>query len=161
MASFDWNEQAVRRLREMWTDIENSASVIGRDLGVSRSAVIGKAHRLGLPAREPVKRKDVQKAVEVLTSVSRCRAQTVKPACPPVIEVPAPVLRADGTPVTLLNVTDGECHWPLGAGADGQLCGHEVARGCYCAVHAAIAFEPRPVRRDLDRKLGIPSGVAA
>jgi hypothetical protein len=51
-----WTEERVDQLTQLW--IEGlSASEIGRRLEVSKNAVIGKAHRLGLPSRpSPIKR---------------------------------------------------------------------------------------------------------
>lgn len=51
-----WTEERVDQLTQLW--IEGlSASEIGRRLQVSKNAVIGKAHRLGLPSRpSPIKR---------------------------------------------------------------------------------------------------------
>jgi GcrA cell cycle regulator len=51
-----WSDATVVHLRQLWgTDL--SATKIGRKLGVSKSAVISKAHRLDLPARRsPIKR---------------------------------------------------------------------------------------------------------
>jgi GcrA cell cycle regulator len=51
-----WTEEAIARLRVLW-DRGVSASVIGRDLNMSRNAVIGKAHRIGLTGRpSPIRR---------------------------------------------------------------------------------------------------------
>ena len=51
MASdFDWTADAVARLRAFWQD-EHSTAEIGRRMGISKNAVVGKAHRLGLPPR--------------------------------------------------------------------------------------------------------------
>ena len=51
-----WTDERIERLKSMWTN-GSTASQIAEDLGgVSRNAVIGKAHRLGLEARpSPVK----------------------------------------------------------------------------------------------------------
>lgn len=46
-----WTEDRIARLRAMWAE-DRPASEIADELGgISRNAVIGKAHRLGLPAR--------------------------------------------------------------------------------------------------------------
>lgn len=46
----DWREDDIERLRVLW-DEGHSTAEIGRRLGVSKNAVVGKAHRLDLPAR--------------------------------------------------------------------------------------------------------------
>lgn len=56
-----WTANKVAYLKARWGTC--SASEIGRVLRVSRNAVIGKAHRLGLPAKEPCGRKLTPKDV--------------------------------------------------------------------------------------------------
>ena len=52
-----WNEENIRELRRLW-DAGYSASAIGKQIGITKNAVIGKAHRLGLKSRpSPIKRK--------------------------------------------------------------------------------------------------------
>src|SRR5258707_15855415 len=52
----EWAEETIVRLRTLW-DEGLSTAEIGRRLGVSKNAVVGKAHRLDLPARpSPVRR---------------------------------------------------------------------------------------------------------
>jgi GcrA cell cycle regulator len=51
-----WDSETESRLRVLWAE-GHSASEIGRRLGVSKDAVIGKSHRLGLSGRpSPIKR---------------------------------------------------------------------------------------------------------
>lgn len=51
-----WPEDLVARLRELW-DEGHSAAEIGRRIGMSKNAVVSKAHRLDLPERpSPIKR---------------------------------------------------------------------------------------------------------
>jgi GcrA cell cycle regulator len=73
-----WTDERIDRLKELWTQ-GNTASQIAEELGgVSRNAVIGKAHRLGLQARpSPVKAND------------SAAAAVAPPAAPPE-EAPAP-----------------------------------------------------------------------
>ena len=52
----EWADEVIIRLRELW-DEGHSTAEIGRRLGVSKNAVVGKAHRLDLPARpSPIRR---------------------------------------------------------------------------------------------------------
>ncbi len=52
----EWTEEIIARLRALW-DEGHSTAEIGRRLGVSKNAVVGKAHRLALPPRpSPIRR---------------------------------------------------------------------------------------------------------
>ena len=52
----DWTEETIVRLRGLWAEGHSTAE-IGRRLGVTKNAVVGKAHRLDLPARpSPIRR---------------------------------------------------------------------------------------------------------
>jgi hypothetical protein len=58
---FDWNPDTVARLRSLWAEGLSTAE-IGRRMGVSKNAVVGKSHRLNLPARpSPIRRDGVRK----------------------------------------------------------------------------------------------------
>lgn len=46
----EWTDETISRLRVLWTEGHSTAE-IGRRLGVSKNAVVGKAHRLDLAAR--------------------------------------------------------------------------------------------------------------
>ena len=52
----DWTDETIARLRALW-DEGHSTAEIGRRLGITKNAVVGKAHRLNLPARpSPIRR---------------------------------------------------------------------------------------------------------
>jgi GcrA cell cycle regulator len=57
-----WDEETIRQLRDLWTQGLSTAA-IGRKLGVSKNAIVGKAHRLDLDARPSPIRRDVVKPV--------------------------------------------------------------------------------------------------
>ena len=50
MSHGEWTDATVTRLRQLWADGYSTVG-IGRHLGVSKNAVVGKAHRLDLPGR--------------------------------------------------------------------------------------------------------------
>ena len=51
----DWNDEAIARLRQLWQDGHSTAE-IGRRMGITKNAVVGKAHRLALvPRPSPIR----------------------------------------------------------------------------------------------------------
>jgi GcrA cell cycle regulator len=84
-----WTEERIGTLTKMWEG-GATASQIAEELGgVSRNAVIGKAHRLGLKARpSPVKAKEKKKPAP------RKQVEAVPPAARPVARKPAPAREA-------------------------------------------------------------------
>ncbi|MBO42905.1 MAG: global cell cycle regulator GcrA-like protein [Rhodospirillaceae bacterium] len=57
----EWTEARVDQLKQLWSDGLTASQIAEKLGGVSRNAVIGKAHRLGLSSRpSPIKRKTIQ-----------------------------------------------------------------------------------------------------
>ena len=88
----EWSEQTIVRLRELW-DEGHSTAEIGRRLGISKNAVVGKAHRLDLPARPSPIRRDCGERPEPRRVISR---RAAGPTLPPLsstaaVVVPAPI----------------------------------------------------------------------
>lgn len=92
----DWNEDAIARLRALW-DEGLSTAEIGRRLGITKNAVVGKAHRLTLPARPSPIRRSAAGVAPRRPAVRRVVGPTLSPAPkvpePPVVRAPpqAPV----------------------------------------------------------------------
>jgi len=93
-----WTEERIERLKKMWHD-GATASQIADDLGgVSRNAVIGKAHRLGLEQRpspvKPGEEKDAKKAAPAAAApkaaAPRAEVHKAAPAAPAAAAPEAP-----------------------------------------------------------------------
>lgn len=160
MSSSDWTDDRVETLTQLWTD-GASASQIARSLGgVTRNAVIGKIHRLGLSGRRPPSAPGARRAKPKAERRLGWPALAAPPArsaaavgAPPSEPVPRPP--EIGT-ATVLSVRYGQCRWPIGDPlAEGFcLCGRGAERGAYCAGHAALAYRPTP-RDHLLRLAGV------
>lgn len=89
-----WNEERIATLTKMWEGGATASQIADELGGVSRNAVIGKAHRLGLKSRpSPVKANDAKAA-----PAAKAEAPA-KPAAPkPVKAKPAPVVEAAPEP---------------------------------------------------------------
>lgn len=164
-----WTDERIEQLKKLW-DQGLSASVIGKQLGVSKNAVVGKAHRLKLPARPSPIRKGARPPVRrmaVLAKPLPAPAQ-IEPAAPeprqpavrleppraaPAAERPryeaglAPAVerRGGGFKAAPRRASGGSrsCLWPIGdPGTPGfHFCGAEAVPGkSYCAEHCAKAY---------------------
>ncbi len=165
-----WTEERVAELKKLWAE-GHSASQIAKRLGnVTRNAVIGKVHRLGLSGRatpsRPVKRPPrlarpkPQHVARQAGTASSAPAQSApqEAAPPPVIrEVNVePQRLPNGEMVTVLTVKDTMCKWPVGDPADPAFgfCGHPTHDGApYCTEHARLAFQPARKRERKAREL--------
>ena len=75
----EWNEDVIGRLRELWTEGHSTAE-IGRRLGVSKNAIVGKAHRLDLTARpSPIRREGSEPSAERRAVPRRVEGPTLPP----------------------------------------------------------------------------------
>jgi GcrA cell cycle regulator len=152
-----WTPERVEQLR---SSVGNglTCSQIAAQIGVTRNAVIGKIHRLGLSPGRPAG-----------AAVRACppRARQPRPASQqrrllrlmwsegaPVADA-APALTAvdSAQPCSLLDLDRGKCRWPLngpacdGGTGDFVFCGNAAVDGfSYCAGHARMAYRP-PARR--------------
>jgi len=155
-----WTDDRVEVLKKLWAE-GHSASQIAKQLGgVTRNAVIGKVHRLGLSGRatpsRPVKRPPrlARPKPRVLPDGSVKTAEPAKgdllrPAEKSAMLAALPPLElSDGEAATILTIRDSMCKWPIGDPADPKFafCGRKSASGPYCSDHAELAFQPAKKR---------------
>jgi GcrA cell cycle regulator len=144
----DWNDDTVAKLRQLW-DEGHSTAEIGRRLGISKNAVVGKAHRLDLPSRpSPIKqtglatppprprRLSVPKLADIMPLKACAPAAAARPDPTPSWR-PAPERRAPPP------VGRTPCCWPLGdpGTAAFRFCDHMALIGKpYCEEHCRAAY---------------------
>ena len=74
----EWTEETIARLKSLWAEGHSTAE-IGRRMGVSKNAVVGKAHRLNLPARPSPIRRPTGDGVAKVASPRRVTGSTLPP----------------------------------------------------------------------------------
>lgn len=156
MAASVWTQDRIDRLRILWLEGQ-TAEQIARTLGagITRSAVLGKVHRLGLSTGRPAV--PVKPAVRPRPVRPTPRGRPVKVPTPTATATEEIGLEGSGL-ATLLSVGLNDCRWPMGdPRAEGfSLCGRQAVRGAYCACHGAIAYRPVPdSRRSLEHLAGL------
>lgn len=158
-----WTDERVTTLKKLWTE-GLSANQIAKQLGgVTRNAVIGKVHRLGLagratPSRPAVKRPMRPTAPRSSPVHSAHRPRPILPGFSsqdlPANVVPfLPPLEAmrqdDGSLANVLTLTERMCKWPIGDPSDQTFafCGRDACTGPYCEDHARVAYQPQQQKR--------------
>ena len=162
-----WTEERVELLKKLWADGLSASQIAGRLGGITRNAVIGKVHRLGLAGRattsrmrSPRLRRHIGHTPMRPAPAARVQFRThgntaLKPVYAPVEQrmpalalVPAPIEELNIPPVLRVNLLDLKecmCRWPIGdpQSDDFHFCGrHKASGGSYCEHHARIAFQP-------------------
>lgn len=160
-----WTDERVERLKKLWND-GLSASQIAAELGgITRNAVIGKVHRLGLSGRAkapsssaPRQRKPRAQAPMFRSVRPVMRGNTALAAHfeaayelepepePELIENVIPL----GQRCSIVELNDEKCHWPIGdpGQPDFFFCGGKTVSSLpYCGYHCRIAYQPVADRR--------------
>ena len=156
-----WTDERVELLKKLWSD-GLSASQIAAELGgITRNAVIGKVHRLGLSGRAKSASAGVQRPRKARSPAHMLRigrgAIRGNTALAHAYEIEAetePELIDNIIPIgqrrTILELTEQTCRWPVGDPGSGDFffCGGNTVSGLpYCAYHARIAYQPAGDRR--------------
>jgi GcrA cell cycle regulator len=143
-----WSDDRTTTLSKFWLD-GLSASQIAKQLGgVTRNAVIGKIHRLGLSGRGAPSAPSRAARAAAPHAWRTARAAL---AAPVRAKGPAPAPRAAPTPAAegpglidnLVHLGVHACKWPIGdpKSPDFSFCGRR-ADGRYCATHAQLGVRP-------------------
>ncbi len=144
----DWNDERIESLSKMWRE-GLSASQVARQLGgVSRSAVIGKVHRLGIAGRDAPTRPNAmggRPSTRIVASAGGVRrAET--PRAAPAPRASSRIVFEVGATASIGSLTAHACRWPIGEPDkdDFGYCGRLItAAGSYCAGHASMAVRRR------------------
>ncbi|MCP8941081.1 GcrA cell cycle regulator [Alsobacter sp. SYSU M60028] len=172
-----WTDERVELLKRLWNQGLSASQIAGElGAGVTRNAVIGKVHRLGLSGR----------AKSPAPAAARPRKATRAPSHPmshgahqgggggggvrgnlalsskPAV-APSPMVYVAPTPrpevevvvpmserVTIMELRESMCRWPHGdpTSPEFRFCGAKSPPGTpYCGYHAQIAYQPSVDRR--------------
>ncbi|MDK9696071.1 MAG: GcrA cell cycle regulator [Siculibacillus sp.] len=170
-----WTDERVELLKKLWSDGLSASQIAGELGGVTRNAVIGKVHRLGLSGRakapQPQAARPKKPATRPATSTGRgggasplsLGATALKSeAAPASRPQPAPqpqIYSLSEEPLianaSVLQINEQTCKWPIGdpSASDFHFCARRSDVGIpYCGYHARIAYQPVSDRRK-DRRV--------
>ena len=169
-----WTDERVDLLRQLWLD-GKSASQISAQLGhgLTRNAVIGKVHRLGLAgrAKTPTPAAPAPRPAPTATRTVTRPVQSAGPSvhaaavrgntalavqAEPMIETRPVFLEEEDVVVpmslrvTIVELKEAMCRWPLGdpSSQEFRYCGSPSSgTGPYCTHHGKLAYQPVQDRR--------------
>lgn len=165
--SMSWTDERVELLKKLWADGLSASQIAGELGGITRNAVIGKVHRLGLSGRAKSPSSSVPRQRKPRTShmmrVARpaMRGNTALALAfetdldvqPDTIENIVPI----GQRRTLLELNEHTCRWPIGDPSTNEFffCGGPpITTLPYCAYHSRMAYQPASDRRGVKRPAG-------
>src|SRR5512145_1945071 len=157
-----WNDERVDVLKKLWSDGLSASQIASRLGGVTRNAVIGKVHRLGLSGRATTSRMKSHRPRVRSGAVKRLMKPRLtstgnpifrslylndsEPYVPPAEELVIPLAERK----YIQTLTESCCRWPIGDPQQPEFhfCGRKKIPGLpYCEVHARRAFQPPQARR--------------
>tara|TARA_B110001450_G_scaffold249035_1_gene265914 strand:+ start:72 stop:569 length:498 start_codon:yes stop_codon:yes gene_type:complete len=144
-----WNEEKVAKLKELWGK-GNTASQIAEIIGgISRNAVIGKAHRLNLSskikARSALSNQNFKNNTED-NSLKQRRGRKSK--------FQSLIIEKDfepENPKKLEELDETSCKWPVGHPEENNFyfCGRSSLKDfSYCKLHLLYAYQPKGRKED-------------
>ena len=148
-----WTEDKVNKLKELWGK-GNTASQIAEIIGgISRNAVIGKAHRLNLSGKIKTRSKkttnnfqisfDEKASVNKKSRRNRFKSLIIEKDFEP------------ENPKQLEELDDGSCKWPIGHPDESNFyfCGRSSLKDfSYCKLHLLYAYQPKGKKEEVSNK---------
>ena len=155
-----WTEEKVSKLKELWGK-GNTASQIAEIIGgISRNAVIGKAHRLNLSAkiktRAATSNKNFENSIDANNAKSR-RGRKSK--------FKSLIIEKDfepENPKQLEELDENSCKWPIGHPDEKEFyfCGRSSLKDfSYCKLHLLYAYQPKGKKEEVTEKEEVPEFI--
>lgn len=153
-----WTDERVELLKKLYLDGLSCSRIAAELGGMTRNAVIGKIHRLGLSGRvktaspsSPRQRplRSIPWQPKKITMAARAAAAALELKSEPLPERPMDVIPI-AQRCTFADLTPDTCRWPFGHPNAGEFyfCGAMSIEGLpYCAYHSRIAYQPPSSRR--------------
>jgi len=154
-----WTEEKVEKLKKLWGK-GNTASQIAEIIGgITRNAVIGKAHRLNLSAkiktRAATSNESFDNSIEnknIKTRKGRNRFKSL-------------IIEKDfepENPKQLEELDENSCKWPIGHPDEKSFyfCGRSSLKDfSYCKLHLLYAYQPKGKKEEVAEKEEVPEFI--
>ena len=155
-----WTDEKVAKLKELWGK-GNTASQIAEIIGgISRNAVIGKAHRLNLSAK--IKTRTATSSQNFDNSTVEKNIQTKKGRKSKFRSLIIDKDFEPENPKQLEELDENSCKWPIGHPDEKSFyfCGRSSLKDfSYCKLHLLYAYQPKGKKEDVTEKEEVPEFI--
>ena len=148
-----WTEEKVAKLKELWGK-GNTASQIAEIIGgISRNAVIGKAHRLNLSAKIKTRTATSNQNFENSVEEKNIQSKRVRRT-----KFKSLIIEKDfepENPKKLEELDENSCKWPIGHPDEKSFyfCGRSSLKDfSYCKLHLLYAYQPKGKKEEAREK---------
>ena len=156
-----WTEDKVNKLKELWGKGNTASQISENNGGVSRNAVIGKAHRLNLSAKIKTRSSSYNanqntantKEIEIKKRERKSKFKSL-------------IIEKDfepENPKQLEELNDTSCKWPIGHPDESSFyfCGRTSLKDfSYCKLHLLYAFQPKNKKEEVvDKEEEVPKFI--
>ena len=155
-----WTEEKVAKLKELWgkgSTASQIAEIIG---GISRNAVIGKAHRLNLSSKIKTRTATSNQSFENSLEEKNIKNKRVRRS-----KFKSLIIEKDfepENPKQLEELDENSCKWPIGHPDEKSFyfCGRSSLKDfSYCKLHLLYAYQPKGKKEDVAEKEDIPEFI--
>ncbi len=155
-----WNEEKVNKLKELWGK-GNTASQIAEIIGgISRNAVIGKAHRLNLSAKIKTRAASSSKNFNKNMEGNKIQSRRGRKS-----KFKSLIIEKDfepENPKQLEELDENSCKWPIGHPDEKSFyfCGRSSLKDfSYCKLHLLYAYQPKGKKEEVTEKEEVPEFI--